>query len=313
MNTKLPNTEKQYEKLLRKCKFSEDIIRMYIKSYRDDGFFEEGGDPEVHPLFDAITSKNVSAVKRLLQTGFSARFIYDPYGEAMELTAYVLQDFKGSQDEQILELLLKHGADVNNFALGYRDGDIPFPYDVRFYAIQSGVLNAVRILERYGADMQEYYCDKLATPLSVACHCEHIEIVQYLIETGSNVNALLKDDYTPLLKAVLKGNVLTCRLLVKHGADVSFVDTDGHSILYYAMNTRVKKELLKEILTLLYENGAYFTLKDYIEMSNEFTPKRQVILGLNDSEQRERDRNMIPDNVQPIAPEIDISSDEIPF
>lgn len=57
------------------------------------------------------------------------------------------------------------------------------------------------------------------TPLmDAACH-GNFEIANYLVQHGANVNALTKDEYTPLVWAIENGSLPIVKLLIENGAD----------------------------------------------------------------------------------------------
>jgi ankyrin repeat protein len=64
--------------------------------------------------------------------------------------------------------------------------------------------------------------DVLCDPaLHTAARHGYLEIVQYLIEHGADVNLLSSSNYTPLYCAAESGELEVIKYLVQHGADVN--------------------------------------------------------------------------------------------
>lgn len=72
-------------------------------------------------------------------------------------------------------------------------------------------------------------------------------VVEILLKSGANVNAkTTRDGETPFHKAIDRGDVEIVKLLLNYGADVNAVSKFGVSSLYFARNSPVVLELLKE-------------------------------------------------------------------
>lgn len=61
------------------------------------------------------------------------------------------------------------------------------------------------------------------TPLHIACHQGHINMVRLLIEHGAEVNPVTSAGYTPLHQAAQQGHVLVINLLLKNKANPNAV------------------------------------------------------------------------------------------
>lgn len=61
------------------------------------------------------------------------------------------------------------------------------------------------------------------TPLHVACHHGHVNMVRLLIEQGAEINPVTSAGYTPLHQAAQQGHVLVINLLLKNKADPNAV------------------------------------------------------------------------------------------
>ena len=67
--------------------------------------------------------------------------------------------------------------------------------------------------------------NQITSPLQIAGYCNHPDIVQYLIESGSDVNA--KGNETALHQASEMGNLEVVKILLKNGADPDIKSVDG--------------------------------------------------------------------------------------
>ncbi|KKT23376.1 MAG: hypothetical protein UW09_C0004G0121 [candidate division TM6 bacterium GW2011_GWF2_43_87] len=73
------------------------------------------------------------------------------------------------------------------------------------------------------------------TPLHYAAlHGWGVNVVQFLIDNGANVNQINNNDDTPLSLAFELGHVDIVRCLVEAGADINQTDKVGWSLLHYA-------------------------------------------------------------------------------
>jgi ankyrin repeat protein len=89
------------------------------------------------------------------------------------------------------------------------------------------------------------------TPLMLASHKGHKQIVDFLISHGADVNIRTKIGYTPLFSACIHGNLAIAEALIHHGADVNAKYYDKEPLLGYAA---LKGN--KDIVELLLNHGA---------------------------------------------------------
>ena len=102
----------------------------------------------------------------------------------------------------------------------------------------SGTVAAVEELVRLGADVNNTARPFKCTPLHEAATGGNVEVAEFLIKQGANVNAKNTEGTTPLNNKVGSGGdrmVEMVELLVKHGADVNSVGNNGYSVLDQAV------------------------------------------------------------------------------
>jgi ankyrin repeat protein len=192
-----------------------------------------------------IESGNIELVKYLVEKGIDIN-TKDNYGETALIKSYENDNF------DILKYLIEKGLDINtkNYK-GYNPLLIScmWPY---FELIEN-------LIKEYKADIHVTDNDG-NTPLHLVFHCEYpeIEIVEFLLDNGANINA----------KNNRGENVLRCacehygiediiKLLIEKGADINMKDNKGRTALKAACET---EDL--PVVKLLIENGANVNIKD---------------------------------------------------
>ena len=94
------------------------------------------------------------------------------------------------------------------------------------------------------------------TPLFLACYHGHEEVVEFLIDKVDDVNG--SSDYgTPLMAAVVKGNLSIIKMLLAKNADTNIADANGTTALHYAI---LFKQL--DMVKLFVKAGAKADIKD---------------------------------------------------
>jgi len=136
---------------------------------------------------------------------------------------------------------------------------------VAFYEIdQDGVSFFIRCIEKENIDMvkafvntgkiqvNRYYNDLYirATPLTVAAHCDNIEIAELLICSGAEVNIKEIDGYllTPLIAALASDKREMYDFLLENGADIDFSFYElikGSELISESKTSEIAETLLK--------------------------------------------------------------------
>ncbi len=97
----------------------------------------------------------------------------------------------------------------------------------------------------------------------------HIEMVEFLIGAGADLDATPDGKTTPLHQASQRGKTHTIELLIQSGADV--LEKDGHpSALHFAAS-----EGYADAVKILLANGAYIEHKDSFALK----PLDRAIMG----------------------------------
>ena len=164
------------------------------------------------PLFDAIADGNKTAVDQAMVdgTGVDSR----ARDEATPLIAASLHN-----QLAIAELLLSKGADV----MARNSGGFTSLHAAAF----SGSLPIAKLLFVKGAVLEDAANKAGATPLMVAGEENHVDLAEWLIAKGADVNHAEGHGYMPITRAFWKGNKDIIRLLRRHGATCQGADILG--------------------------------------------------------------------------------------
>ena len=261
------------DKVLHMLDFTERVF-VLDKQYILDGCSLPGKEKSsslVSPLVVAVQNGNLDCVKVLLRYGADIEGRDDMF---RHLPLFVAS-FNGSVE--ILSYLLDNGADMN--AVSNPEGHTMTPL---IAAVQSGNLESVKVLLKYGVDIEGRgdfkYVSKdhpfhsvsfeACTPLFVAAGNGNVEILSCLLDSGADLNAVANSEghpITPLIVAVQSGDFDCVKLLLQYGADAEGrggfrVDAPGYPsvslkisctpLLVAAVNGNVK------LLSSLLETGA---------------------------------------------------------
>lgn len=154
-----------------------------------------------------------------------------------------------AEDLAIVRFLVDKGADVNRkgSATGYRSD----------YAIASG-------RNMWGRCIRQVH-----TALMLATESSDLEIMEFLIDKGADLN--VKDDCgcTALMEAARRGNLEASEFLIRKGADVNASDKKGRTALLYTVSpwivwvhTSHRRRKNAEIVRLLVDKGADVNASD---------------------------------------------------
>jgi 7,8-dihydropterin-6-yl-methyl-4-(beta-D-ribofuranosyl)aminobenzene 5'-phosphate synthase len=117
-------------------------------------------------------------------------------------------------------------------------------------AVSGGHVDIVEFLIAAGADIDAQDSQK-RTPLHLACYDGHRDIAEKLISHGANLEARFANGTTPLFWTVPGGHTEVFKLLVKKGADID-VQTENGANLLHSVAMYGQKDMAK----ILIEKGA---------------------------------------------------------
>ncbi|KAK2756672.1 hypothetical protein FQN54_005117 [Arachnomyces sp. PD_36] len=222
------------------------------------------------PLMVAVGCNNIAAIRILLDAGAGmdhrplqqwSRAVHKAGCEGSEGALQVLLDNAVSkgwvpQDSTYKNML---GA----VARRGRSSMIRLLCD-RGYDIQSGLafheaccngnMETVEIFLEQGTDVNIRHLDD--TVLYMLASGENVELVRYLVDHGAAVNAVCKDNNTPLHEAVAEGTVEMVKYLLSAGANFAAENGQGHTPLHHLVAKRTDVALVEDRITALVEAGA---------------------------------------------------------
>jgi len=126
------------------------------------------------------------------------------------------------QHLKIVKTLLENGANPN-----FEDNE---NNTTLYIAICAGNVDIVKLLLSYGADVNNGENSKI--PIHRAIEQNMIEILSELIKNGADVNAESLDQFTPLVRAVMKGHLQCAEILIDHNSNLEQKVESSQTLLH---------------------------------------------------------------------------------
>jgi ankyrin repeat protein len=168
-------------------------------------------------FFKAVKLDNVSLVRSLLQRGFDPNTVEEERGETGLMIAL------REDANKVLELLLgTKNVDLNARA---RNGD-----SALMIAAYKGRFDAVKALLDKGAEPNQTGWAALHYAAAVGNN----QIVQLLLDHYAYIDAESPNQTTPIMMAARGGHILTVKLLLDEGADLTLKNGAGMTALDFA-------------------------------------------------------------------------------
>lgn len=155
---------------------------------------------------------------------------------------------------EVMKLLLERGASIAWTVTGpgrnNLDGRLPIHYAAHF-----GSQQGVKYLLDNGSDINAVD-SRGYSPLHLAVQEDRTDMAQYLIKLGANVHGLKKPGINILHLAAMNNNLKLVDLFLKMGMDINIVGPGGWTALHYAANDKCT-----ETLEFLLKKGANTQLR----------------------------------------------------
>lgn len=149
---------------------------------------------------------------------------------------------------EVIQYLLDQGADVNENCVLH--------LAIKLYCHSPEVLELVKLLIRYGADVNKLDCRRLS-PLFVAVQSNaSAEVICELLCNGAQVNS--KSLLDVAINAYSPGGWDVINLLIRHGASVKHKNTQNQTPLHTAIQSGATFEVVQRLL----KSGAKINAKD---------------------------------------------------
>lgn len=163
-------------------------------------------------LFVAVENNAPAQAAMLIESGASVNAVNNAGYTVLASAAG-----RSGDNQQMIDLLLDHGADAN----------VPAGEDrstVLMNAVKAGNENTVKSLLAHKSDPNISNRDgnsALSLALSAFDLDKQKGIIEALLKAGANPNAADTDGYTPLFYALTRGNVNIVKLLAENGGDLA--------------------------------------------------------------------------------------------
>lgn len=221
------NTALLYAVSLNRC--SCDVLNCLIENGADVNVRTEYS--KCTPLMIAARRNNLNAVEFLLKHGAIVD-LQDKRNKSSLHYGVDRASFTGDTSFDVLSCLLNHGADINApmngkctpLMMACRSHHVSLPL-VNFL-LQQGA--NVHLKDKDGKTALHFACENRSWK-PASC-----DLLNCLTENGADINALRKDNSTPLMVASSCGGVDQITFLIKRGANVHLQDKNGDTALHHA-------------------------------------------------------------------------------
>ena len=191
----------------------------------------------IHKAIDCHHTNTIWVIRLLVKLGVDIEGVDSQGGTPLVHAASKLQ-------REICEFLLESGASTEKHNCALLKGCI-------HQAIDRDTVEMIKLLVKIGADIEEVDSQGRTPLIHAASNFEH-EICEFLLESGAGVgthnSAVLKGC---IHQAIDRGTVKWIKLLVKLGADIEELDSQGRTPLIHAAS-----KVRQEICEFLLESGA---------------------------------------------------------
>ena len=157
---------------------------------------------------------DVSEVRSLIKAGVNPNTL-DPKGSPMLILAIRDKSLK------VTDLLLANPAiDVNLTNVSGENALMLAAFDGQLALVKTLVVDKKAAVNKLGW-----------SPIHYAATNGHLEIVQFLMANGAQINALSPSETTPLMMSIGSGNELLIKYLLDNGADLRMRNHEGYTAI----------------------------------------------------------------------------------
>jgi ankyrin repeat protein len=196
-------------------------------------------------LANAVVNKDLNMLDSLLNAGIDINVTEEDRGATVLLIACSFKDY-----ENVVSILISRGADVN---FKGKDGRTPLMWAAGNSLETSKILldNGADIKAKGDDGMNAF----IQSAFGILSKKVDTKVMDLLIENGADVNSALsgKDaaGWTALLFASVNGNIELADYLISQGANVNHTSNEGSTALSLA-----RQEKYETLVSLLKEHGA---------------------------------------------------------
>jgi ankyrin repeat protein len=196
-------------------------------------------------LANAVVNKDLNMLDSLLGTGIDINITDDDRGATVLLIACSFKDY-----DNVVSILISRGADVN---FKGKDGRTPLMWAAgNSLETTKILLNNGADVKAKGDDGMNAF---IQSAFGILSKKVDTEVMDLLLENGADVNSELtgKDaaGWTALLFASVNGDIELAEYLISQGANVNHTSNEGSTALSLA-----RQEKYEDLVSLLKEHGA---------------------------------------------------------
>ncbi|XP_064189153.1 transient receptor potential cation channel subfamily A member 1b [Anguilla rostrata] len=211
------------------------------------------GDLGNTPVMMACSSDNCEALCTLLDHG--AKMCHQN-----KLGHFPIHAAAFAGAKKAMECILSKGEEYGHSVevhINYLDKSKSSPLHL---AVRGGNIETIKFCISKGARIEQKQCDK-STPLHFACTQGAIEVVKLMISAYNRVEDIINitdgANQTPLHKATIFDHVELVEYLISQGADINHIDCKGHTPLLLATSCGAWRSV-----EALLSRGANIQIKD---------------------------------------------------
>ncbi len=240
-------------------KASKEIIEMLIDRVKDvNAKLSDGSTPFLCALEAGLPKEYI---EKLIKRGADVAIRRDRDDEnkvpAITVAAKVPHNIA------VMELLLHHGAKVDDL-----DGE---GCDALFLAVDDGNEENLEFLAKRIANINRVGNFGVAT-INVACQNGYFESVKILLKYGADINHVVSaNEFTPIFDAIESKNTDLIKYLIDNHADLSHLNAAGDSVLSYAVwfgNSEIVNILLDRKADANHQTKKQMTPLMFLAMNN---------------------------------------------
>jgi len=172
-------------------------------------------------LISAADKNNVKTINGLCQRDFKGRQKVNPNCIASHNGWTPLECAASKGNTGAVEALLRNGGGMKM-------------YSSLVYAAIHGWIDTIKILLKFGADVNEIDAKIAKTPLDVGVIEGHLELVILLLQHGANVNYANSLGWTPLMIASDQDKMDMIQILLRFGANIFLKNNENNTALMIA-------------------------------------------------------------------------------